>query len=177
MVTEDRKQDGLLLAKSVRVNTSVAFLKRFRQAWGGLDEKLEMADATRLAAELNIKCASVEQPVEELSGGNQQKVVVAKWLLRDAEILLLDEPTRGIDIGARAQLYQQFDELAARGKALVIVSSDLQELMELCDRILVMSAGRLTAEFDRGRWTEEKIMAAAFEGYLHGDASHRGELA
>lgn len=177
MVTEDRKQDGLLLAKSVRVNTSVAFLKRFRQAWGGLDEKLEMADATRLAAELNIKCESVEQPVEELSGGNQQKVVVAKWLLRDAEILLLDEPTRGIDIGARAQLYQQFDELAARGKALVIVSSDLQELMELCDRILVMSAGRLTAEFDRGRWTEEKIMAAAFEGYLHGDASHRGELA
>lgn len=174
MVTEDRKQDGLLLSKSVRLNTSVAFLNRFRRALGWLDQSLESADANRLAAELQIKCESVEQSVEELSGGNQQKVVVAKWLLRDAEILLLDEPSRGIDIGARAQLYRQFDELAGRGKTLVIVSSELQELMDLCDRILVMSAGRLTAEFARDQWSEEKIMAAAFEGYLQTDANRQG---
>src|SRR5690606_23429720 len=160
--TEDRKQDGLLLTKPVRINTSVAFLRRFRRSGGRLDQTLEFSDANRLTAELNINCESVEQPVEELSGGNQQKAVGAKWLLRDADILLLDEPTRGIDLGARAQLYRQFDDLAARGKALVIASSDLQELMDLCDRIVVMSAGRLTAEFARGQWSQEKIMAAAF---------------
>jgi len=169
MLTEDRKQDGLLLTKPVRLNTSIAFLKRLRHGWGTLNRALETSDANRLAAKLSIKCESVEQPVEELSGGNQQKVVVAKWLLRDAEVLLLDEPTRGVDVAARAQLYEQFDELAARGKALVIVSSDLQELMELCDRILVISAGRLTAEFPRGQWSEEKLMAAAFQGYLHAE--------
>ncbi len=177
MVTEDRKQDGLLLTKPVRINTSVAFLRRFRLPWGRLDQASEFSEAHRLAAELHIKCDSVEQPVDELSGGNQQKVVVAKWLLRDANILLLDEPTRGIDVHARVQLYRQFDELAAHGKALVIVSSDLQELMDLCDRIVVMSAGRLTAEFARGDWSQEKIMAAAFEGYLQMDATSRGETA
>ena len=174
MVTEDRKQDGLLLTKSVRINTSLASPARFRGPLGRLDRLQEISAANRLATELSTKCESVEQPVEQLSGGNQQKVVVAKWLLRDADVLLLDEPTRGIDIGARQQLYRKIDELAARGKALVIVSSDLQELMDVCDRILVLSAGHVTAEFVRGRWSQEEIMAAAFAGYLQRAATSPG---
>ena len=177
LVTEDRKQDGLLLSKPVRMNMSLADIPHFRRSWGRFDQQRELSEATRLAAQLETRCESVEQPVEELSGGNQQKVIVAKWLLRDADILLLDEPTRGIDIGARTQLYGLFDQLAARGKAMVIVSSDLQELMTLCDRIVVMSAGRITAEFQRGDWSQERITAAAFEGYLQDDMNDQSENA
>ena len=106
-----------------------------------------------------------EQRVADLSGGNQQKVVLAKWLLRDCDVLIFDEPTRGIDVGAKFEIYQLLAELAAKGKAIVVVSSDLPELMALCDRIAVMSAGRVAATFVRGEWTEEAIMAAALSGY------------
>jgi ribose transport system ATP-binding protein len=101
----------------------------------------------------------------ELSGGNQQKVVMAKWLLRDGQILIFDEPTRGIDVGAKFEIYQLLDDLAGKGKAVIVVSSDLKELLAICDRIVVMSAGRVTANFRRGEWTQEKIMAAALSGY------------
>ncbi len=116
---------------------------------------------------MRIRCASTEQPVFELSGGNQQKVVFARWLLRDCEVLLFDEPTRGIDVGAKLEIYQLLDELAEKGKAIVVVSSDLKELLALCDRIAVMSAGRIAASFRRGEWSQEKIMAAALSGYLN----------
>ena len=98
-----------------------------------------------------------------LSGGNQQKVVFARWLEKDCDILLLDEPTRGVDVGARADLYAQINNMAAKGKAIVMVSSDLRELMAVCDRIAVMSAGRLVATFKRGHWTEQGLLEAAFE--------------
>jgi ribose transport system ATP-binding protein len=103
--------------------------------------------------------------VAELSGGNQQKVVVARWLLRDCDVLLFDEPTRGIDVAAKVAVYRVLNELAARGKALVVVSSELPELMALCDRIAVISAGRVAATFARGEWSEEAIVAAAFSEY------------
>ena len=101
----------------------------------------------------------------ELSGGNQQKVVFARWLHRDCEVLLLDEPTRGVDIGARADIYAQLDRLAAAGKALLMVSSDLRELMSQCDRIGVMSAGKLVRIFERGEWSEQLLLEAAFSAY------------
>ena len=114
---------------------------------------------------LHVRSDSIEQPVDQLSGGNQQKVVFARWLHRDCAVLLLDEPTRGVDIGARADIYAQMDKLAAAGKALLMVSSDLRELMSQCDRIGVMSAGQLVRIFERGEWTEQLLLEAAFSAY------------
>ena len=120
----------------------------------------------QLHALLGVKCRSIDQPVLELSGGNQQKVVFARWLHRDCKVLLLDEPTRGVDIGARSDIYVQLERLADAGKAMLMVSSDLRELMFVCDRIAVMSAGRLVRIFRRGEWTQQALLEAAFSGYL-----------
>jgi ribose transport system ATP-binding protein len=166
MVPEDRKLDGLLLAQSIRVNTTLATLPRHTQAGGWLDFRAEAQTTATLCGRLAVRCASGEQVVSELSGGNQQKVVIARWLARDCRVLLFDEPTRGIDVAAKDSIYQLLRDLAAGGKAVVMVSSELTELMALCDRILVMSAGRIAAEFLPGQWTQEKITHAAFSGYL-----------
>jgi ribose transport system ATP-binding protein len=114
---------------------------------------------------LRIRAQSGGQRVEELSGGNQQKVLLARWLHRNCRVLLLDEPTRGIDIGAREDIYRVLDELAAAGKAILVVSSDLRELMMICDRIGVMSDGELVGEFERGEWSEHALLDAAFAAY------------
>jgi ribose transport system ATP-binding protein len=166
MVPEDRKQDGLLLAQSVRVNTTLATLRHHARAGGWLDTNSETQATASLADRLALRCASLEQAVSELSGGNQQKVVISRWLARDCRVLLFDEPTRGIDVAAKDMVYQLLRDLAADGKAVVFVSSELTELMAVCDRILVMSAGRIAAEFLPGQWTQEKITQAAFSGYL-----------
>jgi ribose transport system ATP-binding protein len=121
--------------------------------------------AAGLVERLRVRCRSVGQAVGELSGGNQQKVVIAKWLFRDCDVLIFDEPTRGIDVGAKFEIYRLMRELVAEGKALVVVSSDLPELLAVADRIAVMSAGRLVRTFGRGEWTQEGIMAAALSGY------------
>jgi len=147
------------------VNATLANLRKVLRLGVVVDHQQEAEATRRLARLLSIQCRSTDQPVQELSGGNQQKVVFARWLYRDCDVLLLDEPTRGIDIGAKFEIYQLLDDLAARGKAIVVVSSDLIELMSICDRIAVMSAGRLVATFARGQWTEDKIMEAALSGY------------
>jgi len=174
MVPEDRKLDGLLLGQSIRVNTTLATLARHARAGGWLDFGSENETADSLRSRLALRCSSVEQTVSELSGGNQQKVVVARWLARDCRVLLFDEPTRGIDVAAKDMIYQLLRELAREGKAVVMVSSELTELMALCDRILVMSAGRIAAEFLPGQWTQEAITHAAFSGYLKRDATVAG---
>jgi ribose transport system ATP-binding protein len=166
MVPEDRKQDGLLLALSVRVNLTLSTLARHARLGGWLDTESETQTTGDYCRRLAVQCASVEQPVRELSGGNQQKIVIARWLAREGRVLLFDEPTRGIDVAAKDKVYQVLRGLAAEGKAVLVVSSELPELMALCDRILVMSAGRIAAEFPRGEWTQEKLAAAAFSGYL-----------
>ena len=166
MVPEDRKQDGLLLPQSIRVNTTLATIPRHARPGGWLDAGVEVRATESVSRRLAVHCASQEQPVSELSGGNQQKVVIGRWLLRDCSVLLFDEPTRGIDVAAKDMVYRLLRELAADGKAVVVVSSELTELMALCDRILVMSAGRIAAEFLPGEWTQEKITHAAFSGYL-----------
>jgi ribose transport system ATP-binding protein len=165
LLTEDRKQQGLLLALPVRANISLLCLRSLSQAGGWIQRLRERDQANRWAETLSVRCHSLEQPVAELSGGNQQKVVIAKWLFRDCDILIFDEPTRGIDVGAKFEIYQLLGSLADRGKAVIVVSSDLKELLALCDRIAVMSAGRLAATFARGEWTQDKIMAAALSGY------------
>jgi len=166
LLTEDRKAQGLLLPLPVRVNITLARLRDSLRFGGWIDEDAERAAAERQAQALAVRFQGTEQPVAELSGGNQQKVVIAKWLYRDCEILIFDEPTRGIDVGAKFEIYRLLNELAARGKAIIVVSSDLKELLALCDRIAVMSAGRLAATFERGEWSQDKIMAAALSGYL-----------
>ncbi|RME95318.1 MAG: sugar ABC transporter ATP-binding protein [Verrucomicrobia bacterium] len=166
LVTEDRKSEGLLLPQPVRVNLTLPGLGRFRRGPGWIDAARETAETAAWIRRLGIRCASPEQPVGELSGGNQQKVVVARWLLRGSRILLFDEPTRGIDVGARFELHRLLREQADQGRAVLVVSSDLKELMTLCDRILVLSGGRVTGEFRRGEWSEDAIMRAAFAAHL-----------
>jgi ribose transport system ATP-binding protein len=166
MVPEDRKLDGLLLAQSIRVNTTLATLSRHVRGGGWLDFRAETRTTDSLRARLGVRCASPEQPVLELSGGNQQKIVIARWLARNCNVLLFDEPTRGIDVAAKDTIYQLLRDLAAESKAVVVVSSELTELMALCERILVMSAGTIVAEFLPGQWSQEKITHAAFSGYL-----------
>lgn len=166
LLTENRKEQGLLLAMSVRENVTVACLDRLSRAGGWIRRAAEEQAASRWVETLRIRCHSIEQPVVELSGGNQQKAVIARWLFRDCDILVFDEPTRGIDVGARLEIYGLLAALADRGKALVLVSSDLKELLVLCDRIAVMSAGRIAATLDRAEATPDRIMTAALSGYL-----------
>ncbi len=166
MVPEDRKQDGLLLPQSIRVNTTLSTMRQHTRTGGWLDIASETQTTETQAKRLAVRCASLEQAVGELSGGNQQKVVIGRWLARDCSVLLFDEPTRGIDVAAKDLIYQLLRDLAGQGKGVLMVSSELTELMALCDRILVMSAGRIAAEFLPGQWTQEKITQAAFSGYL-----------
>ncbi|TDR71438.1 sugar ABC transporter ATP-binding protein [Paludibacterium purpuratum] len=164
LIPEDRKSQGLLLDKSITLNTTLARLGRFaRRGW--LNLTAERQSSGEYVQLLGIRCHSSEQAARELSGGNQQKVVFARWMLRDCDILLLDEPTRGVDIGARADIYTQMRAMADAGKALLVVSSDLRELMEICDRIGVMSAGCLAGSYQRGQWDQQTLLEAAFSGY------------
>jgi ribose transport system ATP-binding protein len=167
LVTEDRKSQGLLLPQSIRVNATVSDLGAVSRA-GWLQMAKERRITRRLVDTLRIRSQSGEQVVSTLSGGNQQKVVFARWLHRECKVLLLDEPTRGVDVGARADLYAELDRMTDAGKALLMVSSDLRELMIMCDRIGVMRAGRLVAVFERGHWSDQSLLAAAF-----GDAGVR----
>ncbi len=167
MAPEDRKQDGLLLSKSVLINTTLATLDQ-HSGRGFMKRDAEVRTAEEKGHRMKLKYDSVDQAVVELSGGNQQKVVLARWLARDANVLLLDEPTRGIDVPAKELIYELLHELAEQGKGVLVVSSDLPELMSLCDRILVMSAGRIAGEFHPDTWTQEAITQAAFSGYLEG---------
>jgi ribose transport system ATP-binding protein len=166
LAPEDRKEQGLLLGLAIRVNISLARLSSIsRFGWINVSKENNIAD--KYADILSIRCSSGEQIVGQLSGGNQQKVVIAKWLHRDADIFCFDEPTRGIDVGAKFEIYQLLADLAGKAKAVIVISSELMELMAVCDRIMVMSAGRITATYSRGEWSQEKIMSAAFSGYIN----------
>ncbi len=161
LVTEDRKSQGLLLSQPIRINATLSDLSAVSRG-GWLQRGLESRLVQGFIRTLRVRCHGPEQPVGQLSGGNQQKVVFARWLHRQVRVLLLDEPTRGVDVGARAELYGELDRMAAEGRALLMVSSDLRELMAMADRIGVMSAGRLVAVFERGEWSEQSLLAAAF---------------
>ena len=170
MITEDRKGQGLLLQQSIAVNSTLARLDGVSQG-GWLDGAAEAAVGDDYIERLGVRSRGSAQAVAELSGGNQQKVVMARWLYRDVPVMLFDEPTRGIDIGAKFDIYHLLADLARQGKGLLIVSSDLRELMLICDRIAVMSAGRIVDTFERGAWSQDAILSAAFSGYL---STHAG---
>jgi ribose transport system ATP-binding protein len=161
LLTEDRKGQGLVLAHSVRENFALPNLEHWSR-WGWISQRGERAALARHVKGLHIRLASPEQPVATLSGGNQQKVVLAKWLERHCEVVLFDEPTRGIDVGAKYEIYQLINALAAQGKAIVIVSSELEEVLGMADRILVMHEGRITGEIaDVPRATQADILRLA----------------
>jgi ABC-type sugar transport system ATPase subunit len=145
LLTEDRKAQGLILKHSVQDNFGLPNLARFRRG-PFVDRGLERAEFDAYAARLKIKAADPEQPAASLSGGNQQKVVLAKWLAAQANIVLFDEPTRGIDVAAKLEIYHLINALAAEGKAIVMISSEIAELLGMCDRILVMHAGKVRGE-------------------------------
>jgi ribose transport system ATP-binding protein len=164
-LTENRKEEGLLLPLPLRANITLGSLDRLSGLGGWIHREKEATASARWIAALGVRCRHQEQRAAELSGGNQQKLLMARWLLRDARILILDEPTRGIDVGAKFEVYRLLDQLAAQGKAILMISSDLLELMTVADRIAVLSAGRLVRTFSRHDWSQEEILAAAFSGY------------
>lgn len=159
-VPEDRQKHGLLMPFSIANNTTLASLRKV-SALGWLFSGKQRRAAQVYRDLLHTRCRSVEQPVRQLSGGNQQKVVLGKWLMTEPKLLILDEPTRGIDVGAKAEVHHAMGELARSGKGILMISSDLPEVLAISDRILVMREGRLTGEFARGEATQEKVMAAA----------------
>ncbi|MEP6715557.1 MAG: sugar ABC transporter ATP-binding protein [Terriglobia bacterium] len=159
LVTEDRQISGLALRLPIAANVTMAKVERISR-FGFLDLRLENSFADELGKKLHLKAASTAQLAGTLSGGNQQKVVIAKWLFREAGIFLFDEPTRGIDIGAKAEVFELMSELARNGAAILMVSSELQELMHVADRILVMRQGRIAGELARGA-TQEQVMKLA----------------
>ncbi|SAL68605.1 sugar ABC transporter ATP-binding protein [Caballeronia humi] len=169
LITEDRKGEGLLLPLPIAANISLGNIGEVARH-GIVDAKREAALAQTQIDAMRIRTSGPAQAVSELSGGNQQKVVIGRWLARDCMVLLFDEPTRGIDVGAKFDIYGLMGALAREGRALVVVSSDLRELMLICDRIGVMSAGRMTGVFTRENWTQDALLAAAFAGYANREA-------
>jgi ABC-type sugar transport system ATPase subunit len=160
LAPEERKQQALLMKRSVRDNICLAVLGRL-QTWRVVSRAAERRIAHQYVAELRIRTPTIEQEVSTLSGGNQQKTVLARWLARQAKVLILDEPTRGVDVGAKADIYAIIDKLAAAGSAILVISSELPEVLGLADRILVMQGGRLRGELARDEATEEKILSLA----------------
>ena len=157
---EERRSQGLILPMSIGDNISLASLSTLTK-WGFIDYKRERKISEKYIHTLSIRGAAIEKPVSQLSGGNQQKVVVSKIMVREPDILILDEPTRGIDIGAKSEIYKLIDELAKAGKAILLISSELPEVLSMSDRILVMHEGQLTGEFTKEEATQEKIGLAA----------------
>ena len=170
LVTENRKDEGLILDMPIRANISLASLDAVSRS-GLMRAEAEGDAARRMVSKLQIRLASIQQPVRELSGGNQQKVVLGKWLLREPKVLLLDEPTRGVDVGAKAEIHALLERMAADGLAVLVVSSDLRELISLCDRMLVMSRGVLAGEVARAQFDEEAILAMAYQEYTRTGAN------
>ena len=160
-LSEDRKQYGLLVNMDVKSNIALATIKDYQtKSYFVSDSKIKKT-ATKYVESLKIKTPSVDQEIRLLSGGNQQKVVIAKWLQRDCDILIFDEPTRGIDVGAKGEIYKLLDELAASGKSIIMISSELPEVLRMSHRIVVMSEGKVTGVLSSEEATQEKIMEYA----------------
>ncbi len=157
-VTEDRKGNGLILSNPIKINTTLANLDSI-SARGVIDKDKEYQIAVEYKEKLNTKCPTVEQNVGNLSGGNQQKVLLAKWMLADPDVLILDEPTRGIDVGAKYEIYCIINSLVAEGKSVIMISSELPEVLGMCDRIYVMNEGKMVGELEAEEATQERIMA------------------
>lgn len=167
-LSEDRKGNGLVLPESIRKNMSLASLNSISR-WGIINEHLEVNQTDSYVTALQIKTPSIEQAVMNLSGGNQQKVVLGKWLLTKPQVLILDEPTRGIDVGAKFEIYNIMNNLVEQGVCVIMISSELPEILGMSDRILVMCEGEITGELSREQANQESIMYLATGGDKHGE--------
>ncbi|MDT3380013.1 sugar ABC transporter ATP-binding protein [Labrys neptuniae] len=161
LVPEDRKHQGVILDKPIRVNATMARMSSITTALGFLRRGLERRTVSELGQSLRLKAASVDAPVSSLSGGNQQKVVLAKWFHADGDLIILDEPTRGVDVGAKTEIYTLVNRLAEAGKAVLVISSEHQELFGLCDRVLVMREGEIRGELRPDGYSEENLLSLA----------------
>ncbi len=166
LVPEDRKRHGLIVDMAVRANIGLAGLRYKQHPFGFLNQAAETADTTEMIRKLRIKTPTAEQIARYLSGGNQQKVVLGKWLALGPSLLLLDEPTRGIDVGAKQEIYRLMEELAEQGMSILFVSSELEEILGMSDRTIVMHEGRITGELTRDQLSEESHHATR-----HGNCS------
>jgi methyl-galactoside transport system ATP-binding protein len=161
LLTEERRVSGIIPVLNVLENTVIANQKRYVKPYGLLDDRKRKEDAARSMEKLRVKTPSLQTIIKDLSGGNQQKVLLARWLLTEPEILLLDEPTRGIDVGAKYEIYTIISELAKQGKSIIMISSEMPELLGMSDRIMVMCEGRLSGILDGRNATEEEVMRLA----------------
>jgi ribose transport system ATP-binding protein len=164
LVPEDRKRQGAVLDLPIRINATMARLSAVVNALGFIRRGVERRDVSTLGQALRLKASSVDAPVSSLSGGNQQKVVLAKWFYAGGDVILLDEPTRGVDVGAKTEIYGLVNKLAEEGKAVLVISSEHQELFGLCDRILVMGEGELRGELTPEHYSEENLLSLAMTG-------------
>jgi D-xylose transport system ATP-binding protein len=160
LVPEDRKRHGLILIQSILKNISLPNLDRFSK-FMRIDQNVEVAESMRISKELTIKAPNLYVPAETLSGGNQQKVVISKWLLSGPKILIMDDPTRGIDVGAKFEIYKLMNELAEQGIAIIMISSELEEVLGMSDRVMVMWQGKSNGMLNTAEATQEKIMTLA----------------
>lgn len=167
-VTEDRKGNGLILSNPIKINTTLANLAAVSKN-SIIDKEKEYAVAVEYKEKLNTKCPTVEQNVGNLSGGNQQKVLLAKWMFAQPDVLILDEPTRGIDVGAKYEIYCIINRLVAEGKSVILISSELPEILGMCDRIYVMNEGKIVGELDASQATQEIIMSHILQSRNKGD--------
>ena len=172
LLTEDRKTQGLILDMPTFVNITLTDLAQVSKS-GLLQRTEEKRASEKLVEDLAVKTPSVNQWVRNLSGGNQQKVVIAKWLFRNTDILIFDEPTRGIDVGAKYEIYLLLWKLAAAGKCIIIVSSDLPELLGICHRIIVFSNGKIAGEVPRSEFNQERILSLAYKEYIQPNGEKR----
>jgi len=171
LVTEDRRHDGILPESSIADNLSLVALDRFTRRIGGWISHFQLKEEirqTRQAVRMQSHLKD-SQPLKTLSGGNQQKAILGKWMLNKCRVLILDEPTRGIDVGAKLEVYEWVHGFANEGNGALVISSELDELIEICDRILVMSLGAITGEFHRGAYSQAAMLEAAFS--RHGSRS------
>lgn len=160
-LSEDRKKEGIILNMSVGNNISLCNLKKYENSIKKIDKEKELKEVDEYIKKLSVKTPSVKQIIKNLSGGNQQKAIIAKWIMISPKILIIDEPTRGIDVGAKKEIYEVLNEIKGLGKAIIMISSDMPEVLGISDRILVMSEGNLSGELSREEATQEKIMKYA----------------
>lgn len=162
-LSEDRKGEGLVLCRSIGENIALANLKHFSRGLF-LKRKQENKETEEMAKKLTVKAPSIKTSAGSLSGGNQQKVVIAKWLMQNPTVFIMDEPTRGIDVGAKYEIYKIMCDLAQQGAGVIMISSELPEIIGVCDRALVMAEGRITGEVEGDDLTQERIMSFAIGG-------------
>jgi len=164
MVPENRKEEGIFANMCVKKNVTISTIKQFIK-FGHIKGRDEEEKVNEMVKSLRIKTPSLNQLIANLSGGNQQKVIVSRWLLKeDIKVLIIDEPTRGIDVGAKAEIYSILDKLAHDGLAIIMMSSEMPEILSMCDRIYVMKDGRITSELDRSEASQERLLYFAIEG-------------